>query len=67
MKYDLNRANTQDHLAAIDEVYTTVIENVRESLKVSGDIDPITEDIFIAQSAELEKFQWFVRAHLDNA
>ena len=45
----------------------TVIENVRESLKVSGDIDPITEDIFIAQSAELEKFQWFVRAHLDNA
>lgn len=67
LKYDLNRANTQDHLAAIDEVYTTVIENVRESLKVSGDIDPITEDIFIAQSAELEKFQWFVRAHLDNA
>src|SRR5699024_7940713 len=67
LKYDLNRASTQDHLAAIDELYTTVIENVRESLKVAGDIDPITEDIFIAQSAELEKFQWFVRAHLDNA
>ena len=67
LKYDLNRASTQDHLAAIDELYTTVIENVRESLKVAGDIDPITEDIFIAQSAELEKFHWFVRAHLDNA
>ena len=67
LKYELNRANTQDHLAAVDELYTTVIEKVRESIRVSGDIDPITEDLLIGQSAELEKFQWFVRAHLDNA
>ncbi len=28
-------------------------------------IDP--EDLLIAHAAELEKFQWFVRAHLENA
>ncbi|MFH0411189.1 DNA starvation/stationary phase protection protein Dps [Corynebacterium sp. L4756] len=67
LTYDVNRANTQTHLAAIDELYTTVIENVRSSLKASGEIDPITEDILIGQSAELEKFHWFVRAHLDKA
>ena len=31
------------------------------------DLDPVTEDMLIAHSAELEKFQWFVRAHLENS
>ena len=26
-----------------------------------------TQDLLIGQAAELEKFQWFVRAHLENA
>ena len=30
-------------------------------------LDPVTQDILIDQAAELEKFQWFVRAHLENA
>lgn len=27
----------------------------------------MTEDLLIGQTAELEKFQWFVRAHLENS
>ena len=34
---------------------------------LAGDIDPVTEDLLIGQTAELEQFQWFVRAHLENA
>ena len=30
-------------------------------------LDPVTQDILIDHAAELEKFQWFVRAHLENA
>src|SRR5699024_1858993 len=67
LKYDLNRANTQDHRAAIHEVYSSVIEHVGEALTVSGDIAATTEHLFITPAADLEKFQWFVRAHLDSA
>lgn len=34
---------------------------------VRGFADEIAEDILIGQSAELEKFQWFVRAHLESS
>lgn len=27
----------------------------------------MTEDLLIGQTVELEKFQWFVRAHLENS
>ena len=30
-----------------------------------GEIDPVTEDMLIGQTATLEQFQWFVRAHLE--
>ncbi|AGF71311.1 DNA starvation/stationary phase protection protein Dps [Corynebacterium halotolerans] len=67
LKYEVNKGGTQEHLAAIDKLYVDVVERVRESLRVSGELDPVTEDIFISHAAELEKFQWFVRAHLDTA
>ena len=31
------------------------------------DLDLVSQDIFIGHAGELEKFQWFVRAHLENA
>ncbi|HKV22468.1 MAG TPA: DNA starvation/stationary phase protection protein Dps [Mycobacterium sp.] len=65
--YSVERDTVQAHLAALDLVYTGVIEDTRKSIERVGDLDPITEDILIAHSAELEKFQWFVRAHLENA
>nr|BFD88521.1 hypothetical protein StreXyl84_79220 [Streptomyces sp. Xyl84] len=30
-------------------------------------VDPATEDLLIEQLRDLEQFQWFVRAHLENA
>ncbi len=39
----------------------------RDAITETDDLDPITQDMLIAQTAELEKFQWFVRAHLENA
>ena len=28
--------------------------------------DPVTEDILIGQTGDLEQYQWFVRAHLQG-
>jgi starvation-inducible DNA-binding protein len=65
--YSVERDTAQAHLAALDVVYTGVIEDTRKSIERLGDLDPVTEDMLIAHSAELEKFQWFVRAHLENS
>lgn len=64
--YSLGFASTTDHLNALDEVYQRVIEQYRESIAVVGEEDPISEDILIGHTAELEKFQWFMRAHLER-
>ena len=63
--YDLDRADTAAHLAALDLVYTGVIEDHRAAIEAVGD-DPVTEDILIGQTGDLEQFQWFVRAHLQG-
>lgn len=62
--YALGFASTTDHLSALDDVYTRVIENYRDSIEKVGKEDPISEDILIGHTSELEKFQWFMRAHL---
>lgn len=65
--YSVGRDTVQAHLAALDVVYNGVIEDVRKGIAETEDLDPVTQDILIEQAAELEKFQWFVRAHLENA
>lgn len=65
--YSVQRDTVQAHLAALDLVYTGVIEDTRKSIDTVEDLDPVTEDMLIGHSAELEKFQWFVRAHLENS
>ena len=52
---------------ALNDVYTRVIEDHRKAIEFAGKVDPITEDLLIGQTAELEKFQWFVRAFLENS
>jgi starvation-inducible DNA-binding protein len=64
--YSLGRDTVQAHLAALDLVYDGVIADHRKAIAIAGEIDPVTEDLLIGQTAELEKFQWFVRAHLEN-
>ncbi len=65
--YSVGRDTAQAHLAALDLVYSGVIEDNRRAIASVGKLDPVTEDIMISQTAELEKFQWFVRAHLESA
>lgn len=65
--YSVGRDNVQAHLAALDLVYNGVIEDTRKAIHRSSELDPVTENILEEHAAELEKFQWFVRAHLENA
>jgi starvation-inducible DNA-binding protein len=65
--YSVGRDTVEAHLAALDLVYTGVIEDIRKSIDVTEELDPVTQDMLIDQAADLEKFQWFVRAHLENA
>ena len=65
--YSVGRDTVQAHLAALDLVYTGVIEDIRKAIHRVGDLDSVTENILEEHAAELEKFQWFVRAHLENA
>ena len=64
--YSLLRADTTAHLAALDLVYTGLIEDHRADIDLTDDLDPVTQDMLIAQVAQLELFQWFVRAHLES-
>jgi starvation-inducible DNA-binding protein len=65
--YDVMRADTRAHLGALDLVYDGVITDHREAIDEVGEIDPVTEDMLIAQTGELEQYQWFVRAHLQDS
>ena len=65
--YELNREPTVRHLSALDRVYGGVISDHRKAVEQLGELDPVTEDLFIGHLADLELYQWFVRAHLQDA
>jgi starvation-inducible DNA-binding protein len=65
--YSLGRATALEHLAALDLVYTGVIESHRKAIKATDEPDPVSQDMLIGQAKALEQFQWFVRAHLESA
>jgi starvation-inducible DNA-binding protein len=65
--YSVGRDTVLAHLAALDLVYNGVVEDTRKGIADTEKLDPVTQDILIGHAAELEKFQWFVRAHLENA
>jgi starvation-inducible DNA-binding protein len=65
--YSVGRDNVLAHLAAVNLVYDGVVEDTRKSIDVLDDLDPVSQDMLIGHAAELEKFQWFVRAHLENS
>lgn len=66
MTYETDRAGTQQHIVALDAVYTEVNAAHREAVAATADIDPMSEDLLTAQTRELEQFQWFLRAHLED-
>lgn len=65
--YSIGRADAQEHLAALDVVYTGVLEQMREAIEATEEPDPVTQDLLIGQCGQLEQFQWFVRAHLERS
>ncbi|BDB39919.1 hypothetical protein IWGMT90018_03650 [Mycobacterium kiyosense] len=65
--YSVGRDTVQAHLAALDLVYNGVIEDVRKAIDETDELDPVTQDLLIGQAGQLEKFQWFVRAHLESS
>lgn len=65
-EYDLGRADVESHLTALDRVYDGVITDHRAALADVESMDPITHDMLVGQTADLELFQWFVRSHLGN-
>ena len=65
--YSLGRAGAIDHLRALNRVYDGMVTSNRETIAALEDLDLVTQDMVISQTGELEKFQWFVRAHIEDA
>lgn len=65
--YALARAECQSHLAALDLVCEGIIGGHRHAIATVAIADPITRDLLVQQSARLEQFQWFIRAHLGDS
>ncbi|GAA4668985.1 Dps family protein [Gordonia humi] len=64
--YSLGRDTVDAHLAALDLVYDGVIASHRTAIDLASETDPVSEDLLIGQTGELEQFQWFLRAHLES-
>ncbi|NLT54959.1 MAG: DNA starvation/stationary phase protection protein [Actinomycetales bacterium] len=65
--YAIGRADAITHLTALDVVYTGVITRHRAVIGELEELDLVTQDLLIDHVEQLELFQWFVRAHLENA
>jgi starvation-inducible DNA-binding protein len=65
-EYPLGRATTARHLAALDDSFSGVIRSHRKAIDSLDTIDPVSQDVLVGQTGLLEKFQWFVRAHLES-
>ncbi|SCK51505.1 starvation-inducible DNA-binding protein [Streptomyces sp. WMMB 714] len=65
--YTIGRAESIEHLGALDLVYTGIIEDHRAAVRATAESDPVTQDMLIEQLRGLELYQWFVRAHLESA
>ncbi len=64
--YSLGRADAIAHLGALDMVFSGVCADHRAAVTGTEEIDPMTQDMLIGQLRELEKAQWFIRAHLER-
>lgn len=64
--YSLMRASTLEHLGALDLVYAGVVESHRAAIEDLEELDLVSQDMVIGQTAQLEQFHWFVRAHLES-
>jgi starvation-inducible DNA-binding protein len=66
-EYPIGRANTQDHLEAVDIVYRDIITSTRSAADELEKLDLVTQDLLVEHLQQLELFHWFVRAHLEDS
>lgn len=64
--YALGKAPVMAHLGALDKVYERVCSGHRKATEEVAELDPVTEDLLIGQTAKLDLNHWFVRAHLED-
>jgi starvation-inducible DNA-binding protein len=64
--YSVGRDDAIAHMGALDVVYSGVIAAHRDAIGATEEPDPVTQDMLIEQSGQLEQFHWFVRAHLES-
>lgn len=65
--YSIGKGLVGEHLVALDKVYDGVNSDHRMAIEKLSELDPVSEDIVTGQLAQLEQYQWFVRAHIENA
>ena len=65
--YSVGRGMSQTHLEALHDVYTGIITDHRKAMAQAAEVDPVTEDLLIGQTAELELMQWFIHSFLEHA
>jgi len=65
--YSLGKGLVMEHLGALDMVYNGVNGDHRSAIDAVAELDPVSEDMLIAQLTDLEQFQWFIRAHLESS
>ena len=66
-KYPVGRGAVAEHLSALDAVYTEIVSAHRRGVAESEQLDAVSSDVLFGHLAELEKFHWFIRAHLANS
>ena len=65
--YSIGRGLALEHLAALDEAYNGLIADHRKAVEEFEMLDPVSQGMLIGQVEKLEMYQWFVRAHLEDA
>lgn len=65
--YSIGKATVPEHMAALDVVYTGLIEDHRAAEAKVGDKDRVTQDMLLEHLGQLELLQWFGRAHVESS
>ncbi|GEB73045.1 MULTISPECIES: DNA starvation/stationary phase protection protein Dps [Pseudoalteromonas] len=66
-EYSIGKGLVTEHLGALDKVYNGINGDHRKAIETLSELDPVSEDMITSQLADLEQFQWFVRAHIESA
>jgi starvation-inducible DNA-binding protein len=66
-EYAIGKGLVTEHLGALNKVYDGINADHRKAINKLSELDPVSEDMITSQLADLEQFQWFVRAHIESS